>query len=711
MAWISKRRRAAAAYANLQWRQSYSMDNVALSSSPSSSPPPSLSWGRHLISRKAERNATTLAFGIIVLTTLISTDIGAIYRNLCSVPRPYVTVNQALSLPQHPNVADVNGASHIELCREFVRRNALDAEAQKNEPMFYMQEDMNVCADWSNPHAVLMEVFASSLVGKVGSDLGLVYNHDCRRGLPDHTSGADDNTLPLVLDDWDSTSVQQLLASSLISTNDIETMEDGAVLNLCKGCIAEVDARSAFGQGGINPHSTHQCLLFPGSGSTENSRVVLSTVLPSIKKRLRAVAVDWIDKTDPLPHEDETGVIVFLDETSILMHYSIYDKNIPDSATHLQILATASCAHASVTTGNTCIEHGRRVKRFMKLNRPNVYVRYDVVASTAASFARMIMVKTLICPPGTHSCLLPALSKFPNTDAIIAEAASSYSTFSWFGHVTDANALQNDGEDSSLDVLTLEGNDLEMSLEEIGERTVGVVNPLDEDEEESGGGGVEIGDMPTEGAAATPMRAEGTDNDLMVDGGTEPEAKVTAAAAGGRTDTFEGEYPMQAFAGEFPMSGNALPADVFEGQGEYPIRDYSGLPTEGLLLPSGGEKERDQGTNQDGNLVISGGEMSSGQTFQQLKTEGNLRGIGMPTPSSSQVSFAPEDGGDANDNMEGEHSVDDTDYSYGLPQGRGKVVPLEESGGPLPSDMWGRNRRREQEVTHQKEEEGGPLRR
>eukprot|EP00957_Ditylum_brightwellii_P107880 8229377-Ditylum_brightwellii.AAC.2 len=80
-----------------------------------------------------------------------------------------------------------------------------------------------------------MEGFVSSLVGKVGSDLGLVYKHNYFRALPDSTSNADDNTLPLVLVDWDSTSVQQLSASSLISTNEVKNLEDGAVLNLYKG--------------------------------------------------------------------------------------------------------------------------------------------------------------------------------------------------------------------------------------------------------------------------------------------------------------------------------------------------------------------------------------------------------------------------------------------------------------------------------------------
>eukprot|EP00957_Ditylum_brightwellii_P204881 15341206-Ditylum_brightwellii.AAC.1 len=92
-------------------------------------------------------------------------------------------------------------------------------------------------------------------------------------------------------------------------------MEDGTVLNLCKGCIAGSNARSTIGQDEINLHSTHQ------------------------------FAVDWIDKVDSLLHEDEMG-----------------------------ILATASCAHASATLENNCIEYGRHVKHFMKLKIPDLQI-------------------------------------------------------------------------------------------------------------------------------------------------------------------------------------------------------------------------------------------------------------------------------------------------------------------------------------------------
>eukprot|EP00957_Ditylum_brightwellii_P194231 14792712-Ditylum_brightwellii.AAC.1 len=68
-----------------------------------------------------------------------------------------------------------------------------------------------------------------------------------------------------------------------------------------------------------------------------------------------------------------------------------------------------------------------------------------------------------------------------------------------------------------------------MSLEEIGEQSA--VNHLKEDEDNTSGsgGGVEMSSMSAEGSI--PMRMEETDNDLMVDRGIEPEAKVTAASS------------------------------------------------------------------------------------------------------------------------------------------------------------------------------------
>jgi len=124
------------------------------------------------------------------------------------------------------------------------------------------------------------------------------------------------------------------------------------------------------------------------------------------------------------------------------MNFDIYDKIIPfNSTTSIQIFASAGCAKAYVQGNSDCIEHGRRLKRyFLQTRTPKygTYVRYDVVGSSAASYARMIDARILICPPGTVMCLLPALGKKPGKKAYIAEDPSREATFHWFeNHVLE----------------------------------------------------------------------------------------------------------------------------------------------------------------------------------------------------------------------------------------------------------------------------------
>ena len=126
----------------------------------------------------------------------------------------------------------------------------------------------------------------------------------------------------------------------------------------------------------------------------------------------------------------------FLSRSSF-MNFEVYNKVIPPAARSIQVFASANCALAAVEGRSNCIEHGRRLKRYFLQTRTQqygTYVRYDVVGSTAASYARMTNARILICPPGTVMCLLPALSKKAGTKAYIAEDPAHKETFHWFEH-------------------------------------------------------------------------------------------------------------------------------------------------------------------------------------------------------------------------------------------------------------------------------------
>ena len=412
-----------------------------------------------------------------------------IARKLHCHKTPYVRVRDVVGLmPEILTPQQRIKPSHVTLCEEYLNRRetatALGRSGETHPPTgqdllsttLTLVEDPAVCSDWQAPHFTILQLFASALVASVGSPLGLRYRHSCHRTIPDLHADALD---------FDYTATQQILPANLITKEDRAAIDDATLTSLCTGCVSE------YRNTPLPLHSysatAHQCLLFPGEGSggsTPEAQLALATLLPTITDRLRRVAQDHLPRTSsqfiPLDDEFSTGCIIFLDDTATLMHYSVYDKYVPNYITHIQIFASASCAIAAVRSQNTCIEHGRRIKRFFVQNRANqgVYVRYDVIASTASAYARMIYVHKLICPPGSVSCLLPALVKVDGTSAVIAEGSSNPETLGWFEHISDSKVtLQN------IEVVELSEEDQNMPTEIIGEydlkyNFVGIAMPL-----------------------------------------------------------------------------------------------------------------------------------------------------------------------------------------------------------------------------------------
>lgn len=67
-----------------------------------------------------------------------------------------------------------------------------------------------------------------------------------------------------------------------------------------------------------------------------------------------------------------------------------------------------------------------------------VEVSFEIVASTAAAYSRMILSHILICPPNTVSCLFPALAKEQSKTAVILESPQLGTTFHWFTYFGDS---------------------------------------------------------------------------------------------------------------------------------------------------------------------------------------------------------------------------------------------------------------------------------
>lgn len=453
---------------------------------------------------------------------------------------PYVLIGDIMTTmpPVVPASQRMNPPPHIQLCQEFLRRysdskssgNDQNENGNVNFGSFRVEEDGAVCEDWEAPHYSILSIYASSLIAAVGKPLGLRYKHGCRNHM---IKMHQDPTKH-----YDYTPVQTLLPENLISKTDAAKVEPELIQQLCQGCIQGFEQIHQ----GDTRSLTHQCLLMPDEDTARTilegpkpMELPLTSVLPSLIDRLRHMADDWIVMTNVLKNEHESGVIIAVDERSTMMNYDVYDSVIPNGVVSIQIFASASCAVAYVEGRSDCIEHGRRLKRYFIQTRPDTYVRYDVVGSTAASYARMINARILVCPPGTVMCMLPALGKKAGKKAYIAEDSSEKETYKWFeNHILEERkrlGFQEEGFDavSAADFLDIISDvDTSMPLGVIGEEGAKEEPPEQPNNDE--------GDESNNDGIAVSARVEGQEgnsvNDFIVEksdeDGNNRESKVKA---------------------------------------------------------------------------------------------------------------------------------------------------------------------------------------
>lgn len=388
---------------------------------------------------------------------------------------PYILMDDVLSTMPIPSQR-MDPPSHIQLCQAYLERSQNNSDLNKINERFdsyLVHEDVNICFDWFSTHESLLTIFSSSLVAAVGKSLGLQYQHGCHK----HLSATHNDPGRI----YDYTPTQMLLPENLIATLDAEKIENEVISLLCNRCIAEHRARDVNNI--IASKQAHHCLLFPGGNGAESliehgKQLPIASTISSIVDRLRHMSIDWLPTTDPIEFEEKSGIVITLDEASSFMNYEVYESVLPPLVTSVQIFASSACAIAYAEGRSDCIEHGRRLKKYFITSSSvtNAYVRYDIVASTAAMFARMIDSSVLICPPGTVICLLPALAKRAGTRAFIAEDPSSTETYHWFEKEMLEERIKlrlhtvgYDAVDESDYINLLQSVNLEMPLDAIGE--------------------------------------------------------------------------------------------------------------------------------------------------------------------------------------------------------------------------------------------------
>ena len=191
-------------------------------------------------------------------------------------------------------------------------------------------------------------------------------------------------------------------------------------------------------------------------------KIALQTVIPSIINRIGKMATNFKEVTDIPPHEEKSGLVIYLDVQSAGIKIESIKKYISASGinpTSITILVNPLCMTANLPTGQRCQSYAEGLASWFKTqDYPNIGntgfeggpgIRVQISCSTAASASRMVRTKLLLCLPSTPSCLLPALAKSEGTNAILLARQDEPQVFEFFNYMGASEHVKIVNVDSS----------------------------------------------------------------------------------------------------------------------------------------------------------------------------------------------------------------------------------------------------------------------
>mmetsp|Transcript_28237 Transcript_28237/g.43304 ORF Transcript_28237/g.43304 Transcript_28237/m.43304 type:complete len:1047 (-) Transcript_28237:144-3284(-) len=337
----------------------------------------------------------------------------------------------ALDMPPPPDKTLDVVPAYIALCQEWIRMEA----DETYEGGTVLEEDENVCMDWTAPHYTTMELFAAQLVDRM-QDKGR-YKHNCFK-----TRTWDEAVLG-----FDRTTVQQTLPIAAVSPaqwNQQDIVTPDMMMEQCKICLAGYDQTAEDTI--VRNYITHHCFVFPEQfgpfngtavdgmtfseqlaelqmeetpesparrrlsgeeefqdqsfhdieneeermhlqrhlASTNATRlyvpgearppnvVPFTTVVNQVRARLRYLGMTWSNTTHNPPNEWNTGAVIYVDVSSTPIAGEIYDAYIYSQATSITILAGPLCATTNLMTGQLCTDYVQDLVDYFRAARPNI---------------------------------------------------------------------------------------------------------------------------------------------------------------------------------------------------------------------------------------------------------------------------------------------------------------------------------------------------
>ena len=354
------------------------------------------------------------------------------------------TVKMALDMPRPPTVThNVEVPSYIAICNEWIRRGAQGT----TEPIHTVEDD-TPCLDWTSPHYRLLEIFSSSMLDRVNGFSR--YRHDCYRS----------RQWDEAVTGMDRTTVQQMLPVARLDPNE-ELVTADQMKQQCKVCLMQFHSSKEATR--VKSFATHHCFGWPESwtghdytvSTTPGTRgdvvtlpespavpnvVPLSAIATPVRSRLGYVAKIFSNITDAPPDEHRSGVVIYLDPTSYGIAKEIYPNYFPASVTSITVLTSPLCATAYLRSGQKCSTYAEELVDYFKLQYNQLTntgykglsgIKFQMAASTAGAFSRMILAKKLICPPHSMTCLFPAMAKLVDPEANFDTSATILESSDW----------------------------------------------------------------------------------------------------------------------------------------------------------------------------------------------------------------------------------------------------------------------------------------
>jgi len=441
-----------------------------------------------------------------------------------------------------------------------------------------------------------MQIISSLIVAYVGDLFGISYKNQCHS-----TRFSNANS------EFELTTVQQVFPQIPMPLDENKISFGEIVFDLCQRCVDQetdpnfIKKRQEMKQ--QNMEDTYHCLLFPNIGdvhtgiiqweeggiSTEEildkeDRIVhtaLGAVLPLLRNRLYLSSIDWSPRAHIPSYDPIQGAVIYIDATqSLPIPFYFYTSHLPPLAKRVSIISSPTCV-----VSENCYTYGFQLKKHLHENFHGMNVSFDLISSTATAYSRMIMAHILICPPGTITCLLPALARQDTKKSIIFESSSQLSTFHWFKYLAKS---------ASISIVPVDDDVLHTDYEQ---SFIEKQSPLSNNED------IEGDESSNSGRSAYRFESRGREYNSQLD-------NAESETAGHNADLGEELFRSKASADNnlvmhLPIS---TPADSEEKNGETLIIDTNEENDETEIGAN-----RDKGSNAKGGM-INNGEVGNDET-------------------------------------------------------------------------------------------------